>query len=83
MVPYDRHGMSTVRIERQDELAILRLDKARGGAIDEPMIEDLAEACRTLEEDGSVRGFSNSITRDVWRALGTRAGGEVVSSDQY
>jgi prepilin-type N-terminal cleavage/methylation domain-containing protein/prepilin-type processing-associated H-X9-DG protein len=31
--------------------------------------------------DGSVRSFSNSVLRDVWRALGTRAGGEVVSAE--
>ncbi len=29
--------------------------------------------------DGSVRLVSNSIAREVWRALGTRLGGEVVS----
>jgi prepilin-type N-terminal cleavage/methylation domain-containing protein len=28
--------------------------------------------------DGSVRGISSNIDRGVWRALGTRAGGEVV-----
>jgi prepilin-type processing-associated H-X9-DG protein len=33
--------------------------------------------------DGSVRFIKNAIARDVWRALGTTAGGEVVSSDQY
>jgi prepilin-type N-terminal cleavage/methylation domain-containing protein/prepilin-type processing-associated H-X9-DG protein len=30
--------------------------------------------------DGSVRSISNSTSLAVWRALGTRAGGEVVSS---
>ena len=34
--------MSGVRIERQGALAVLRLDKARGNAIDEPLVEDLA-----------------------------------------
>jgi prepilin-type N-terminal cleavage/methylation domain-containing protein/prepilin-type processing-associated H-X9-DG protein len=29
--------------------------------------------------DGSVRGYSSSINVAVWRALGTRAGGEVIS----
>jgi prepilin-type N-terminal cleavage/methylation domain-containing protein/prepilin-type processing-associated H-X9-DG protein len=29
--------------------------------------------------DGSVQGFSNTTTKQVWRALGTRSGGEVVS----
>jgi prepilin-type N-terminal cleavage/methylation domain-containing protein len=30
--------------------------------------------------DGSVRTFSNSIDRDIWRALSTRDGGEVIQS---
>ncbi len=29
--------------------------------------------------DGSVRRFSDSIDNEIWRAMGTRAGGEVVS----
>jgi hypothetical protein len=29
--------------------------------------------------DGSVRSVSNNISLDTWRALGTRAGGEVVA----
>ncbi|AMV36273.1 DUF1559 domain-containing protein [Planctomyces sp. SH-PL62] len=33
--------------------------------------------------DGSVRFIKNAISRDVWRALGTRAGGEIISSDAY
>ena len=31
--------------------------------------------------DGSTRGISENISLDVWRALGTIAGGEVVSHD--
>jgi prepilin-type N-terminal cleavage/methylation domain-containing protein len=31
--------------------------------------------------DGSVRSFRNGIGIEVWRALGTRAGGEVVTGD--
>jgi hypothetical protein len=33
--------------------------------------------------DGSVHFFKSSIAPNVWRGLGTRAGGEVLSSDQY
>jgi hypothetical protein len=28
--------------------------------------------------DGSCRTISDNISRDIWRALGTRAGSEVV-----
>ncbi|AMV40292.1 DUF1559 domain-containing protein [Planctomyces sp. SH-PL62] len=33
--------------------------------------------------DGSVKFIKNSVAMSVWWALGTRAGGEVVSSDAY
>lgn len=33
--------------------------------------------------DGSVKFIKNSINPITWRALGTRAGGEVVSADSY
>ncbi len=33
----------------------------------------------TLLMDGSARSFSNSIDSNIWRALGTRSGGEVIS----
>lgn len=33
--------------------------------------------------DGSVRYVKNTISTQIWRAIGTRAGGEVVSSDAY
>ncbi|WP_165251051.1 DUF1559 family PulG-like putative transporter [Paludisphaera soli] len=33
--------------------------------------------------DGSVRFIRNSVDRETWRALGTMAGGEVISSDAY
>ena len=33
--------------------------------------------------DGSVRFFKSSIDRTVWRAIGSRNGGEVISSDSY
>jgi prepilin-type processing-associated H-X9-DG protein len=36
-----------------------------------------------LFADGSVRFAKNSINPVTWRALGTIAGGEVVSADQY
>ena len=33
--------------------------------------------------DGSVRFIKNSISQQVWRAIGTRANGEVISSDSF
>jgi prepilin-type N-terminal cleavage/methylation domain-containing protein/prepilin-type processing-associated H-X9-DG protein len=33
--------------------------------------------------DGSVRFFKNTINTKTWFALGTRAGGEVISADSY
>jgi prepilin-type N-terminal cleavage/methylation domain-containing protein/prepilin-type processing-associated H-X9-DG protein len=37
----------------------------------------------TLMGDGSVKFVKNSISQQVWMALGTRRGGEVLSSDSY
>lgn len=37
----------------------------------------------TLMADGSVRFVKNSIAGNAWRALGTPAGGEIVSQDSY
>ena len=33
--------------------------------------------------DGSVKAIKSSVNLAVWWALGTRAGGEILSSDQY
>jgi prepilin-type N-terminal cleavage/methylation domain-containing protein/prepilin-type processing-associated H-X9-DG protein len=33
--------------------------------------------------DGSVRFVKDSVSQETWRGLGTRAGGEVLSSDAY
>ena len=48
--------MSGVEIERQGTLAVLRLAKARGNAIDEPLVEELAGAAAELARDPGVRG---------------------------
>jgi enoyl-CoA hydratase len=48
--------MSGVRVERDGRIAVLRLDKARGNAIDEPLVEALAEAAGELARDTDVRG---------------------------
>ena len=37
----------------------------------------------TLMSDGSVRFIKDSVSQPVWWSLGTRAGGEVISSDSY
>src|SRR5262249_56674374 len=49
-------AVSSVKIERQGTLGILRMDKARGNAIDEPFAEDMLAATRTLAEDDKVHG---------------------------
>lgn len=48
--------MKTLRIERQGSLAVLRLQKARGNAIDETMVNELAAACAELTRDETLRG---------------------------
>jgi enoyl-CoA hydratase/carnithine racemase len=48
--------MTTLRLERDGILAVLRLDKARGNAIDPPLVEDLLTAAADLAKDESVRG---------------------------
>jgi prepilin-type processing-associated H-X9-DG protein len=39
--------------------------------------------CNFLFADGSVRFLKDSISRNIYWSLGTRANGEVVSSDSY
>jgi enoyl-CoA hydratase/carnithine racemase len=45
-----------IRRETQGALAVWRLDKARGNAIDESLVEELQQVCAEVEADGSVRG---------------------------
>jgi enoyl-CoA hydratase len=48
--------MSTVRLESAGALAVLRMDKARGNALDDALVADLASAFRQAEDDPAVRG---------------------------
>ena len=48
--------MTGVRLEPQGNLTVLRLDKPRGNAIDQPLVDALREAARTLAADEGVRG---------------------------
>jgi enoyl-CoA hydratase/carnithine racemase len=48
--------MSGVRIERQGRLAVARLDKARGNAIDDALAAELADAAAALGRDDTVDG---------------------------
>jgi enoyl-CoA hydratase len=45
-----------VAIERRGRLAVLRLDKPRGNAIDEPLADALARAAAEVAADDAVRG---------------------------
>jgi 3,2-trans-enoyl-CoA isomerase len=49
-------AVAGVRIERKENLAVLRMDKARANAIDEGFVADLTEAARTVAADDSVHG---------------------------
>lgn len=46
----------SIRVERQGPLALLRLDKPRGNAIDEPLLEALTAAAHEAARDDTVRG---------------------------
>jgi enoyl-CoA hydratase len=48
--------MSGVGIERYGHLAVLRLSKPRGNAIDEPLAEELARAAAEVAADDTLRG---------------------------
>jgi enoyl-CoA hydratase/carnithine racemase len=48
--------MTGVRLEPQGPLTVLRLDKPRANAIDEPLVDALREAARALAADEGVRG---------------------------
>lgn len=48
--------MAGIRRERLGPLAVLRLDKPRGNAIDEALVDELHLACADLEADEGVRG---------------------------
>jgi Delta3-Delta2-enoyl-CoA isomerase len=48
--------VSGVRVEKQGRLAVLRLDKPRGNAIDEPLVDELTAACSSLDADAGVAG---------------------------
>ena len=48
--------MKTLRLEKQGPLAIVRLDKPRGNAIDDELLADLRSACAELQRDEALRG---------------------------
>ena len=46
--------MGAIRVEKEGRTALLRMDKARGNAIDEAFVEDLVGACREVAADDAV-----------------------------
>jgi 3,2-trans-enoyl-CoA isomerase len=48
--------MSTIRVERQGSLGIVRLDKTRGNAIDDALLEDMARWIVEATRDDQLRG---------------------------
>ncbi len=61
--------------------------KSGGGGADDAEIANANSnhpgGVNTLMGDGSVRFIKDSIAWNIWWGLGTKAGGEVVSADQY
>jgi enoyl-CoA hydratase/carnithine racemase len=49
--------MPTLKLERRGALAVLRLDKPRGNAIDEALLDDLLAARAELAADAALRGI--------------------------
>ena len=48
--------MSTIRVERHGSLGVVRLDKSRGNAIDDALLEDLARWVVEATRDDQLRG---------------------------
>jgi Delta3-Delta2-enoyl-CoA isomerase len=48
--------VSGIRVEKRGRLAVLRLDKPRGNAIDEPLVDELTAACASLDSDAGIGG---------------------------
>jgi enoyl-CoA hydratase len=48
--------VSGIRLEKTGAFVTLRLDKARGNAIDETLTREMIAACRTVAADDAVRG---------------------------
>src|SRR5688572_24509231 len=49
--------MPTLRVERSGPLAVLRMDKARGNAIDPPLVDEMLSATTELAKDDAVKGI--------------------------
>lgn len=48
--------MSGLRIARREGIALVYMEKARGNAIDEPFVQELADAAHSIDSDPGVRG---------------------------
>ena len=64
---------------------LVTIDENQGGPVFASLTADSYHpgGVNTLFGDGSVRFVKDSINGDVWRALGSIAGGEVISADSY
>jgi enoyl-CoA hydratase/carnithine racemase len=49
-------AVNGIRIESQGRAVILRMDKARGNAIDEAFLQEMTEACAQVSGDARVQG---------------------------
>ena len=82
---------NTVQVPNDSAVSIQRLQAWLAGLIDKfpndgfsyPASSAHPGGCNVGFADGSVRFIKSSISYPTWWALGTRADGEVISSDSY
>jgi enoyl-CoA hydratase/carnithine racemase len=49
-------SVQTITLERNDSLAVMRLTRGHGNAINSQLVDELIAACATAENDSSIRG---------------------------
>jgi prepilin-type N-terminal cleavage/methylation domain-containing protein/prepilin-type processing-associated H-X9-DG protein len=77
---FEEEGPGTLVLTNTGEAAAGRVPNNSLGHVEDPSSRH-PTGVNTLLGDGSVRMLQNTIDPRIWEALGTRAGGEVISHD--